>query len=146
MQAVPRTIIIRLLQIPLNHLHKAFRRVAMERRLPLTIKRTDVVGCALRAFAQMNGPSLFRTTEVKFIGEAGVDRGGLMSEMLADFFGALVPATSTSASEPGTPVEWPEVPEHARSAQAAEVGVSGATSVANPAGVSSPTLFVAFPA
>lgn len=71
--------------------NKAFRRVAMERRLPLTVKRTDIVGCVLRAFAQMNGPSLFRQTEVKFVGESGVDHGGLTSEMLADFFGALVP-------------------------------------------------------
>ena len=58
------------------------------------IKRVDIVGGVLRAFGQMGAPSLFRQTDVKFIGESGIDRGGLTAEMLCDFWSTLVPMVS----------------------------------------------------
>ena len=43
---------------------------------------------AIYAFTAIKGPSLFRQMDVKFYCESGIDRGGLTSEMLADFFDA----------------------------------------------------------
>ena len=100
------------LRVLLDHVaalkvNKAYRHMAIDRRLPMTIKRSDLVGCVLRAFATCKGPSLFRQTEVKFVRESGIDRGGLTSEMLNDFFDNLVPAKTVGPpagdAPPGSP-------------------------------------------
>ena len=66
--------------------NKAWKQIQMDSRIRLMIKRVDIVGGVLRAFGQMGAPSLFRQTDVKFIGESGIDRGGLTAEMLCDFW------------------------------------------------------------
>ena len=76
--------------------NKAWKQIQMDSRIRLMIKRVDIVGGVLRAFGQMGAPSLFRQTDVKFIGESGIDRGGLTAEMLCDFWSTLVPSSSES--------------------------------------------------
>jgi len=77
--------------INLSRANKQYRNMSLDKRLPITVNREDIVGSMLRAFGNIKGPSLFRQMDVRFVGESGIDRGGLTTEALADFFAALLP-------------------------------------------------------
>ena len=48
---------------------------------------------------KIRGASIHKATDVKFVGEAGSDRGGLTTEMLSEFFGKLFPSVDQEVDE-----------------------------------------------
>ena len=86
---------------------KAFRHMGLDRRLKIAVRRDDVVASVCRAFAAIKGPSIFKATDVRFVGESGVDRGGISSEMISVFFDALLPAAA-AAGDAGSTSDAPD--------------------------------------
>ena len=63
--------------------NKGFKNMRLERRQPIAIRRESLLPSVIKAFLNIRGPSIYRSTDVKFVGEAGMDRGGLTTEVSA---------------------------------------------------------------
>jgi len=88
------------------HLLQQHVRTLQEGRaaVSMRVRRASLVQDMVSIFAEMEGDTIFFPINVRFIGEPGVDAGGLTSDLYTDFFNRLLTGSEMEPAGPMSPL------------------------------------------